>query len=490
MKKCRVLALSICFTLIFSNLAFAKQHQEFIKSTNEKIIIADEIQPKVNSEMSTNSTEDLSESSMYPDILSSYANKIGFLEIYLMNSEYEVVKGIKVNKIKMEQSNRTIFETNNVKSYSKVGRYTAQDIQLVNAFESPNGENIVNVILYLFDKEVARISNYKINVYSEKVVKSIYPRIAGKDTSKLSNHLSLLNCSDSDDVKVYVLDNNNNVVVNYENEISKYYNESAKELYIQSKLLIVDAKCLETENHDNYTTLVKVNGINIPFKNAWSERFMFTNECRITSYGYWPIDDKKFCILEGANILYNGPYSFEIEQNGVILGKVNNVNPVFNEDTYTIELKFDITDYIKDESNGFITYLRDKNDVIVDTFTWDFTVEEPDIITPGNNEYDFSDAINLGTKEIINPMKEWSILFNKEVDINSLNLNDILLLDDNNNIVNVTFKIEESNNKIVKIIPPSNGYMKNTKYTIAVRDIGSVEGKSLNKTYIMNFYVK
>lgn len=317
---------------------------------------------------------------VWPDVFSNQTDTIDRIEFQLRDSKHNAVTGIKVNRIDIIQNGKTIFSTEKVDSYSTKGRYKINDsVKFANPFVNANGDNLVDIVFYKFDKEVARISDYNIQVYSDIVVSDIFPGDAGMDTAKLYNELTILNADENVSVDVYLEDETGNKVSNYEGLISKSYDENLNELYIESKLEF--SNLANIEEYNSYNFVVTINGNSVPIVGEYMSELYVSSEPRIY-LSYHPKNDDNICYkVAGINILNNGPFELKIEQNGMITGTINNLNPTIQEDN-CVMISQDITANLNSPGEPYTTYLYDKNGKLVEEEDWLEKADTKDIIIP------------------------------------------------------------------------------------------------------------
>lgn len=97
----------------------------------------------------------------------------------------------------------------------------------------------------------------------------------------------------------------------------------------------------------------------------------------------------------------------------------------------------------------------------------------------------------LPSKKGISNNKDFQIRFNKEIDFNTVNKNNIKITDKTGEIVPITFKIKKGNNKVLLIEAPKKGYKYGESYTLNINEgIKTKDNKNLKDKVIMNFTVK
>ncbi|MGY0374068.1 trypsin-like peptidase domain-containing protein [Clostridium sp. JNZ J1-5] len=99
-------------------------------------------------------------------------------------------------------------------------------------------------------------------------------------------------------------------------------------------------------------------------------------------------------------------------------------------------------------------------------------------------------AIDIKDNQIVDKNKTWTIKFNKEVQLDSLTKENILVTDTSNNKINVELKLG-GDNKSVIVNPPANGYEAGKKYTLKIGNkMQSKDNKSLKEEIIFNYSIK
>jgi len=362
---------------------------------------------KYNQPPSTNSLKLLSsanivdseKSYVWPDILSSKINSINNMYFTLQDSNYNQVTGIKVNKIEIVQNGKKLISTDNVRSYSKKGQYVINDADLLRSFLNSNGENTVDVVFYLFDQEVTRLENYTIRVYSGKIVSGIWPTNIGLDTLKFPNEIQILNAAEHDIIDVWLIDENGKRITNYDGLSDSWNNADQKELTFYSKLSLKNSSYQNPDNDGGYSFVVELNGEELDIID-WNEVFFDSETWVYLSYS--PENDGKyFYHVGGVNLLKNGPYRLDVQQNGIVTGSKGNISAALEDDYYEM-INQEITRLLKTPGEQYTTFLYDKNGNIVDERTWmEPADDEADVITPDDSNTLQSIAITTPASKLI-----------------------------------------------------------------------------------------
>ena len=89
-------------------------------------------------------------------------------------------------------------------------------------------------------------------------------------------------------------------------------------------------------------------------------------------------------------------------------------------------------------------------------------------------------------KLIYEKNKPITITLSKEIDKSSLKQKNVYIMDNNNKVYDVSVKISTDNKKII-VTPPAEGYKKNVRYTVYVKDIKSKNGKKIRENVKQSF---
>lgn len=107
-------------------------------------------------ELNANSQSSISYSyrgNLIPKYLTSNT-KLSNIAFFLIDSKLKPTTGIKVSRIEIVQNDTLIASANKVNSYSISGFYSGF-FEVLNLFQNANEENIVDVVFYLGNIEVA-----------------------------------------------------------------------------------------------------------------------------------------------------------------------------------------------------------------------------------------------------------------------------------------------------------------------------------------------
>jgi len=303
---------------------------------------------------------DSEESYITPNVLSSECSTVEYMKVRLRDKNREKITGIKANKIEVVQNGKIIFSTNEIKSYSTDGSYKIKNpVTKLNQFENTNGSNLVDVVLYLHDKEVARIKDYEIKVYSDKIVEYIDLYEMGLDCNKTSVSTNILNVNENDNIEIYAT-NGNQVITKVDENSYNSYDEIAKCVYADFKLSFPNYSDLKT--YEDYYTVVKVNGQEIGFAEESNKRFMIIEDITFNGRCHW----SKSISFEGINLKGTGPYTIKAYRDGIIVGESGNLYPQFNEWAYcyVVEVELDALNCDDDEGVSFYLYDSDGYEIM------------------------------------------------------------------------------------------------------------------------------
>ena len=363
--------------------------------------------------LSISNIVDSEKSYVYPEVLSSNINKINYMYFNLRDGDRNKVTGIKVNKIEIFQNGNKLVSTGDVKSYSIIGKYRINSAELLGNFLNSNGENKVDIVFYLFDKEVARIDNYTFRLFSEVIVSDVWPTDFGLDSLKIPNEVRILNAGENDIIDVWLEDENGTKVTEYDGLYDSWYSNDEKELTVSSKLSFKNSSYLNSDKE--YSFVVEINGKKLDFVDDWNEIYFDSESLVYLSYS--PEDDDKYYYhVGGVNLLNNGPYKLEIEQNGKVTGSIGNISATL-EDDYFVMINQEITSLLSNPGEQYTTFLYDKNGNIVDKETWMEPVDEieEDVITPDDGA-----ANTLQSIAVTTPATKLSYSIGDKLDITGL----------------------------------------------------------------------
>jgi len=487
----------LCIVMVFStlvvnsNFSYAKS---FVKD-NEVYKFRDE---NIYKKMDVSNSNEISDDNSYiwPDILSSEVDTISYMNFSLRDDFYNKVTGIVVNKIEIFQGDTKILSSNEVDSYSVVGRYYSYDTKIINEFNNKNGENIVDVVFYLYDDEVARIENYEMKVYSNIISSEVWPLEHGVDTVEFPINLTILNADESADIDVWLEDEEGNKITENLEIYDKYYYDENCEVYCEAKLSFKDQKYLNLDAE--YDVYILVNGEKISFAFEYNE-FYLLDESWI--YRWSEVNEEGPYIYEaaGINLLNNGPYKIYVEQDGEMSNAIDGIEASMDEMNY-VYITEDITSIIQNPGEEYKVYLYDENENLIDEESYLETRDEvkKDIIEP-EEEDDEGEKITIDenkydvmpSKEDVSIMKNFVITFNKELDGNTITNENIYVENAfTGEKIDNEVRLQDDEISIMLYHPDGNYEEKNTYYLIINDEIKSYDGKALEKAVIMEFEIE
>ena len=153
--------------------------------------------------------------------------------------------------------------------------------------------------------------------------------------------------------------------------------------------------------------------------------------------------------------------------------------------------------YFSNYSNGAFLY-KMKLDGSEITKVGTFPVK--DLSIEGNNLTFFNETSKrmetMLLEEIIEPkgktvdrQKIWTVTFNEKIDTTNDFKQQVVVKNSNGEKIPVTFKMDSTGTKLL-VNPPSNGYEKNTNYTLTVEHVKSASGKTQKSKHENYFYVQ
>ncbi|PID20130.1 hypothetical protein CSV61_16295, partial [Sporosarcina sp. P3] len=148
-----------------------------------------------------------------------------FFWLSLRDREYNAVTGIKVSRLEMIQNGQVVARANQLDSYSVIGEYQTRYLEKVNSFQNVNGENTIDIVLYLGSREVARVRDFSVYVYEDPAISFVNPYQIGVQSEKFGFSLEMLNVDESQAVDIYLRDEENNRITKIDKVVADYYNE-------------------------------------------------------------------------------------------------------------------------------------------------------------------------------------------------------------------------------------------------------------------------
>lgn len=490
-KKLFILLSFVLLLTLLSEIpkkAFANERIIEIEGVNSKFYMDRPLNQGVsliNSAKTAQSSSNISvEKSRSTRIISEYAESLFFwLDIY--DSDYNPVTGIKVSRIEMIQSNTVVARANDVESYSINGHYRTRNLEVVNKFQNSNGENNVDLVLYLGSKEVARLKNYKIHVFAEPILKDIHPYEIGLYNSRFNISLSMLNVAEEQKTDIYLVDENGFRITKTDKIIENHYNSNEKSRYIEYAISFIDENYLSEDK--SYEYILEVDGQVIESFDVLPFKLIKDTHLHTTYHSSMP--DLKYRVL-GVNLLDNNPYKLFIEQDGKVVKEINNVMAKFNEEQYTEEINVDLLpEYFENYGGMYKVTLFNANNKQMSEFDFlvqrdDTSEEENDIINPFEGFKVFDKVEN------IEPNKTWRVEFNKAVDSITINNGNTYVINKRTGkSVEVKFNFE--NEGTILTITPTVNFVSGEAYSLIIdKRVKSDTGKNLSQPAAIEFTVK
>lgn len=423
----------------------------------------------------------------YPRAISVDSDEVGFMGFCLRYDRGGLLTGIKVNKIELEQNGSVIASSSAIKSYSVIGEYDTTEMKIFKSFENTNGINNIDVVFYLFDKEVARIENTEFFVYSDMIAINHYPYCIGKDTNKLSMNVEILNADEDDAVEVSLLDRSGNCFADQVGIISSYYDEYNKTLNAKVKL---EADDISSSSCD---IQVKVNGDVCKFKENDTNIYI-KNEPDLVSFSSPKDGDSYIYEVEGVNLLESGPFKLEVFQDGELLKTFKNLEAEM-QDSYEVTIEQDLGNIFKNPGDPFNTKLYGADGKLISEcgFLDHEDDVEADIIEEDteSDSLDYSDYNVFDKKTNVDAYKDWTISMNQLVDDRLVNSDNVYVIRlSNKTKVNQDIIVSENNQNII-VIAPNDGYEPGETYVLYITNkIKSSEHKTLSNPSVMEFEIE
>lgn len=439
-------------------------------------------QEKHFNKSATSTGIDSTKSHVYPDVFSSAIGYIDYLSIYLNDSNYSRVTGIKANRFDIVQNGTVLFRSYSLKSYSSSGRYWFSDYgnpcAQIAPFANSDGDNYVDIILYNNDVEVGRIANYLFRAYSTPKVDSLYLDDIGLDQNEIYFDGSILNAKESDNLEIYIKDNNNELVCYKDNSSIQRYPDG-ENLYFETSITI-DNKYLFNDNELN--VLIKVNGQFIDIIDSYDQKIRVTDDTYINSYWYPDMESGQIITkMHGVNLSLLQPYSMVFYNiNHENIGRRDNIVLQYDEEERQKGLIVDLTGIIDDEDQFIEIEVYDKNGELFDSIKMN---ETSDPVLADNVPYSYT---RLKTKYNANTLKCWTVQFNKNID-NSTTTSGIQVVNSKNQNIPISVSITGENTLVVT---PSVNYQINDIYTLWINGVKKLNAEMTNIRAGMDFTVE
>lgn len=476
--------LFVLFLLIPSH-TFANGVITEINSDNSKVYLNQTDESLNIGERSISSSIiDLDKSYSSPRLFSSYASSPYFW-LYLNDSERNPVTGIKVSRIELIQNNTVVARANDVESYSIKGQYHSKNIEIINKFENSNGENLVDVVLYLGSKEVARVKNFKISIYEKTITDRVHPYQLGLNNLKFNLSTTMLNVDQDRITDAYLVDKDGSRITKTDKIINDYYNSNDKTRRIDYAVSFIDEKYLS--NHESYNYIIEVDGQVIDDYD--NHQIRIVSHPTIDTIYHASIPNLKFRV-KGINLLNNGPYKLVIEQKDKITKEINNVHALFNETEYVEEINIDLPqEYFSNYGDMYkVRVFSANNQQLLD---FDFLVPKDDTSQEENDIVDPFDGFKVfDKKKDIEPNKTWRVEFSNALDSNTINNGNTYII---NKITGQSVKVDfnfESGGTVLAMTPMEN-FVSGETYTLIIdKRVKSSTGTELSQPAAIEFTVK
>lgn len=404
--------------------------------------------------------------------------------LHLKDDRYKPVTGIKASRIEMIQDGIVVARANEIESYSVNGEYYTHQFEMINTFQNTNGENIVDVVLYLGSKEVGRVKDHSIFIYNRPIVNRFSPQEIGVQSPKFNVSLDLLNVDETQEIDMYLVDQNGNKVSEIDKKITDYYSKREKKRRMEYALAFTDKSYLEEGS--SYEYVVEVNGQSVE---KYREHTIYAvNESSVYTT-YLPNMPELRYKVTGVNLLNHNPYRLVIEQNGKITKELTNVEAFFNEETYNEEINVELLqEYFTNHGGTYEVKLYNAKNELKQNYT--FLVERDDT---NGNEQDLTNPYEgfktFGKKENVEPNKTWRVEFNRPVDEKSINNGNAYIIDkQSGQSVKVKFAMEEQDH--VLAITPETSFVNGAAYTLIIDKRVTSGGQELGKPAAIEFKVK
>ena len=99
-------------------------------------------------------------------------------------------------------------------------------------------------------------------------------------------------------------------------------------------------------------------------------------------------------------------------------------------------------------------------------------------------------ALGIKNDQIVDKYKAWTIRFSKEIELNDLIKQQIIVTDSKGNVTNVQLELGQDNKSIL-VSPPANGYTEDESYTLKIGSkIPSKDSKNLKQEIIMKYSIQ
>lgn len=419
-----------------------------------------------------------------PETFSAKA-KSTWMWFRLKDANHNDVTGIKVSKIEIVQNGKVVARANDVESRSISGQYTTGNLEFINSFDNQNGDNLVDIVFYLGSREVARVRDFKLGIYTDPVVIRTYPSTIGVQREKFALDIVTINLGHDDIVDAYLIDNAGNKITKIEKEIEDY-NYGGLERNITYGISFLGNDYLIAEQ--KYRIIVTVNGNEI--RNVdYSDYIWVSDECRVTTTYHPGVRELEFWV-EGTNLTNNGPYKLIIKQDDEITGEIDGIEAYFNEETYeeTILVPLGV-EYFSKYGGMYSTELYNGSGELIHAFRFLEPVDDTSDIVDDVDPFEGYDVFEK--MENVEPTKTWKIKFNMPLDFESINKSNVYVIEKNSGLsIDVSYEIE-SNDKIIALTPTNETFEAGRTYYLIIEGrVKSSNGNSLYKPVVIEFTIR
>ncbi|WP_158231638.1 Ig-like domain-containing protein [Sporosarcina sp. P18a] len=406
-----------------------------------------------------------------------------FFWLSLKDSEYNAVTGIKASRLEMIQQGQVVARANQLDSYSVIGQYQTRHLEKVNTFQHVNGENTIDIVLYLGSKEVARVKDFRVHVYEKPAISFVNPYQIGVQSEKFGLSLEMLNVDKSQAVDIYLRDEENNRITKTDKIVTDYYNEDESTRRMDFGLSFIDPTYLQ--EFKMYDLVVEVNEQVI--QNPENEEVYLAEDSYIDTTFHAQISDLRYRGL-GINLLHNNPYRIVIEQDGQVTKELNDIQAFFNEETYKEEINVMLMPEYFMNYGGAYT-IKVYNALNKEMKDFDFLVEK-DVVNENDMTNPFEGFKMFEKREDIKPAKTWSVTFNKAVDENTINNSNTYIIEiESGKSIKVDYTLQKGGT-VLEITPLKN-FTSGATYTLIVdQRVTSGAGKQLSEPAAIEFTVK
>lgn len=406
-----------------------------------------------------------------------------FFWLSLRNSEYKKVTGIKASRLEMIQNGELVARANRLDSYSVTGEYRTSNLEFINKLQNVNGENTVDIVLYLGSKEVARVKDYRMYVYENPAISFLNPFQIGVQSTKFAMTVNLLNVDFSQTVDVYLRDEKNNRITKMDKMVEDYYSEEEKTREIEFGLSFNES--VQLQEHDSYDVVVEVNGQVV--RGSKDNRVIVAEDSYIGSTYYPQMLDLRYRGL-GINLLDANPYKIVIEQAGKITKELNGIQAFFNEETYNEEINVELLpEYFAEYGAPYNVKVYNSTNNEMTNF--DFLAEK-DVINENDSLNPLEGFKTFKKRENIKPTKTWRVTFNKSIDENTIHTgNTYIVENESGKSVKVDYVLQEEGT-VLEIIPEKS-FTSGATYTLMVdKRVSSGTGSQLKEPAAIEFTVE